>query len=601
MRRSLRYLIVIGFTLAGLIFPRLVRVLSVHAQIDTNQSSVKPFIQSNATQTVTPTLLASATPTASVTGPAPVVESSSSTATNNLSAFIQAPVGHVSQPYVILSGFSAIAQTGPIGISGFMNAKEFICLESPCIVYLEGDSRVVFRSFLSATGARSDEVIASISVASDSQGYLISIDSVSMFTSFADSCSVIWSVRDENDVTWNDFVQFPYQLNTKKTLHTLAANLIFNGIVDASDCAYGGLNAGLNWPTACGLEKASDKMIEWQNQFDNQIWQASKDYGIPPKILKTLIEIESQFWPGNSRFYLDEYGLGQINELGVDVLLRKDPSVYQQICPGVIADCSVPYIKLKEADQALIRGALVQSVDTTCETCEYGLDLNKAKDSVALIANLVRANCEQVKDVVGKDISDSSYEDLWRFTLGTYHSGTSCFYDAVKEARDTDKDINWKNIDKYFSCGGGSDYVNGLMDTLSVFDYYGYQTSGDNATFAVSTFVPTKTPLPTSTPYVSDAVIKVQVYLDRNANGTPEDDEWVDNVSVLLILSNGEQVNMRTKRGVAVFDMIGFRPGSPLNVSLPGLYRSESLLLPEHGEVVITFKFDQPVLPTILP
>jgi hypothetical protein len=118
---------------------------------------------------------------------------------------------------------------------------------------------------------------------------------------------------------------FPFQLNTRKTLHTLATQLILSGIVETNDCPAGGLSLSLDWPTACGLERASTAMIAWQNQFDEHIWLASRDQGIPPKVLKTLIEIESQFWPGNSRFYIDEIGLGQINQLGLDVLLRQDP------------------------------------------------------------------------------------------------------------------------------------------------------------------------------------------------------------------------------------------------------------------------------------
>jgi hypothetical protein len=47
--------------------------------------------------------------------------------------------------------------------------------------------------------------------------------------------------------------------------------------------------------------------------------------------------------------------------------------------------------------------------------------------------------------------------------------------------------------------------------------------------------------------------------------------------------------------------MSGYRPNIEITVSLPTLYRSERFLLPETGEVVIMFKFDQPTLPTILP
>jgi hypothetical protein len=371
--------------------------------------------------------------------------------------------------------------------------------------------------------------------------------------------------------------------------------------VDASDCPAGGLNSGLTWPTACGLERASSEMIKWQNQFDEYIWLASKDYGIPPKVLKSLIELESQFWPGNSRFYLDEIGLGQINQLGVDVLLRRDPFLYQETCSKVLSDCSEPYVRLGPEEQALIRGAVVKSVDASCPTCAYGVDLDKAKNSIALIANLLRANCQQVDTILGADISDATYDDLWRFTLGTYHSGVSCFQTAVTETRDNNKPITWENLKNELKCGRGPDYVNGLMDNLFVFDQYLDQGLDVGSVTVVPTIVPTQTPIPTPTVYVSSSIVKVRVYIDRNGNGTPEQNEWLDGVSVQLRTTSNELLETRTANGFAMFDMRGYAPGLGIDVSLPGLYRSENFILPEQGEVVITFRFDQPVLPTILP
>jgi hypothetical protein len=93
----------------------------------------------------------------------------------------------------------------------------------------------------------------------------------------------------------------------------------------------------------------------------------------------------------------------------------------------------------------------------------------------------------------------------------------------------------------------------------------------------------------------------VQVFIDRNANNIPEDGEWIDAMSVLLTTSANEQITQRTQNGIAIFDMSGFTPGLRITVSLPGLFRSESFDLPEQGEVTVTFKFEQPPLPTVLP
>ena len=96
-------------------------------------------------------------------------------------------------------------------------------------------------------------------------------------------------------------------------------------------------------------------------------------------------------------------------------------------------------------------------------------------------------------------------------------------------------------------------------------------------------------------------VVKVQVFMDRNGNQSPDAGEWIDAMTVLLTTSGNDQIQQRTQNGIAIFDLSGYTPGIVINVSLPGLYRSESLELPVQGEVTITFMFEQPALPTSLP
>jgi hypothetical protein len=552
------------------------------------------------------------------------------------------PSGTVPRPYVILTAFSSLPSTVSVTIRGFVNTQEFICTQSPCAIDLETSSRLVFAAYAD-TGESSETVIASVSVTQVIDGYLVTIDSVSQFSSFSNSCSLAWGISDQANVTWDDFVQFPYEINTQKTLHYLATQLLITGLVDASDCPAGGLSIGLNWPTACGLERASQAMIEWQNQYDDHIWLASRDQGIPPKILKTLIEIESQFWPGNSRFYLDEYGLGQTNQLGVDVLLRRDPTLYQRVCPSVLSDCARPYLSLDGLQQAMIRGAVMNLMDASCANCTYGFDLNKAKESVAILAQLLKANCQQVDYILSiaqepdpdadaatataaaeteerlqrwireggdaataavatiiarGDGDTTSYEDLWRFTFLAYHSGLSCFQEAVRATVRDDQPITWENVEERINCRGGRDYVNGFMGNLLAFDLYLYQPGQASTVIVAPTIIPTRTPVSSPTPFISTATVRVEVFMDRNGNRSPDEGEWIDAMSVLLETSTNQQITQRTQNGVTVFDMSGFTPGIDINVSLPGLYRNERFELPQQGEVTVTFMFETPPLPT---
>lgn len=610
--------------IVGLVLPGLIGIFAVQAKAVENQiRDAQLAMQNGSTATSTSTLASTPLLSQTSTG-VPFSNPSLIGSPVELHTFVEAPTKPVQRPYVTLIAFSTVIRTGSVQIRGFLNSEEFICTSSPCVVYLQSSARLVFRGYAD-TGETSDESIATVSVTQVEAGYQVTIDTVNQYTVFDDACSRIWGVQDLENATWNDFVQFPFQLNTDKTLHTLAAKLIVNGIVNASDCPAGGISRGLDWPTGCGLQKATSAMIAWQNQYDDYIWLASRDRGIPPKILKTMIEYESQYWPANSRFYLDEVGLGQINQLGIDVLLRQDPTYYQKVCSSIQSDCTHPYASLDPSTQRLVRGAVLSSIDATCPTCQYGLDLDKAKQSIDLMASLLRANCKQVTNILAQpykpdaDVDAAtatavaatvaaggvkpgpSYEDLWRFTLVAYHSGLSCFNQTVIDVKASGEDMDWEHLKHHLKCKGSRDYVNGFMDNLLTFDSYLYQPSEALSAYAVPTIVPTRTAVPTPTVYISTARIIVKVYMDRNGNGQPDDNEWIDAMTVQIKVASGQQLTQRTQNGVAIFDMTGYPPGVGLDISLPGLYRNQVINLPVQGDVDVTFKFDQPVLPTALP
>jgi hypothetical protein len=95
--------------------------------------------------------------------------------------------------------------------------------------------------------------------------------------------------------------------------------------------------------------------------------------------------------------------------------------------------------------------------------------------------------------------------------------------------------------------------------------------------------------------------VHVQVYLDKNTNGAPEDDEWLDGIAVQLLAANELVKFENTVDGQAWFDMTGYRVGVPVTINLPGLYRSYGFDLPENGEILVAFRFDEPEFPPILP
>ncbi len=558
--------------------------------------------------TSTPTPTSSATPTATVpvestqifTPPPPLVPTAIPRPT--LYAFIQAPQGPLGRPYVNLIGFHSGSFSTNLQITGTVNETEFSCSGSPCVLPIPlGGSRIIFKT-ISSSGDSSDSVIAGVQVDEKKDGYYVTIISVSeYFGSFSDACLKLWGVSDDTGPSWAEFPQFPYELNTDVSLHHLAARLIVSGQVDTRNCPSGGLSRDLDWPNGCGLTQATPKMIEWQNQYDSAIWTAGNNVGIPPKILKTLIQVESQFWPGNERFYVDEYGLGQINQLGVDVVLRNDPNLYQQVCSSVLTNCLLPYASLAPDQQAMIRGALVNSQNAICPTCQNGIDLTKAQQGITFIAQVLKANCEETKTILDKYGETTDYENYWKFTLYTYHSGISCFDNAVAAVRRNDQPMDWTHLLNFSTCTDGDKYVNGLWNSLLSFDSYRYTPGAEQVALYSPVFLPTRTPLPTPTAVISQAMIAVGVFMDANGDGVPQSSEWLNGIPIQISLEGGPTMSGVTVNGQATFDLSSYPVGTKVVVSLPGLYRTSTFYLPSQGIVPVMFIFTQPILPNSLP
>jgi len=515
-----------------------------------------------------------------------------------LEAYLEAPVGVVSEPYVILSATANITDLSKLQLTGFVNTTEFICPGTPCKIMLQqGFFSFTFKA-VSAAGNTSSDVFAKVRVDKTDQGFLVVIESISQFHGGEDACRQIWGPTDETNPVWAEFPSFANQLNTQKTLQYLVTMLILHGTVDVRDCPGGAVTSGLGWASGCGLDRAKNTMITWQNQFDGKIWQTATEIGIPPKILKTLLEIESQFYPINQRFYVDEFGLGQINQLGLDPWLRSDPVIYQSVCSAVYsASCPLPYFREPLAVQQMLRGALVRAFDASCPTCAGKLDLTKAGDSIPLIARVLKADCQQTKNVLESWGTSATYEDYWKFTLLSYHSGVGCFQDAVKAVIQDSQTMDWAHLTLHLDCTiDGERYVDGFWADLTSFEQNRYIPIQPVGTMYVP--VPTATQLP---PPSSHAQVDVEVYMDLNGDGIPEQPEMLTGVGVQVTSQDGRVLSAVTLKGQALFDMTGFPANTIITVTMPGLYRTYTTNLPELGIVPVVFAFQNPGLPQQLP
>jgi hypothetical protein len=292
------------------------------------------------------------------------------------------------------------------------------------------------------------------------------------------SCAAAWEAFPPPDglPQWLTTPASSEDLNSDVPYQYLAANLIKQGAVDATACPDGGLLADGS-ANACGLKIAAPAVGEWQNRFDGLIFSVALDSKVPAQLLKNLFSHESQFWPGvfgNAK----DVGLGQLTEDGADTALLWNPSFYTQFCPLVLDKnlCeSNGYANLNDKHQAMLRGALISSVDARCDNCPLGLDLSRADFSVAVFARALLANCEQtgkiVQDVTGKQPGQvTDYETMWRLTLVNYNAGSGCLFEAVTEAYrpGAEVQLGWDGVKGALdpACSGASGYVDSVSQTL---------------------------------------------------------------------------------------------------------------------------------------
>jgi hypothetical protein len=286
------------------------------------------------------------------------------------------------------------------------------------------------------------------------------------------SCSEIWSAFPPigGPPDWLSSPDHPDGLVSNQPYYYLAGSLIRQGMVDATMCPDGGMQAN-GAANQCGLETAREMINQWQNQFDSEIIQVADDTGVSAQLMKNIFSRESQFWPGFSASY-QEAGLGHLSDLGADTVLLWNPSFFSQFCPLVLDTtvCQRGFGNLDIADQEMLRGALVQKVNAACPECPEGIDLSKANFSISIFARSLLASCEQVGQIVynhtGRLAGEVSfYEDLWKFTLVNYNAGPGCLTNAIQLAIASNAPLTWENVHQFLEPGGcqaSVDYVNDI-------------------------------------------------------------------------------------------------------------------------------------------
>ncbi len=525
---------------------------------------------------------------------------------------VSAPEALVTSPFVTIVAQEPLSDAKIYAVYGSFRDQPFRCEGGACRIVVLESGRLTVRA-RSTLGDESQEFTFSVDVTQSDGLYLVRVVKNSPLET-GDACNQAWINVNAGGSTWaQNSATTVEELHTENTLFLLAARLIQNGMVDASMCPNGGLynNKSAN---ACGIDASRKAVVEWQNRFDPVILAAARDVGIPAKILKSLIEQESQFWPGNVRSEYFEYGLGQITEQGTDVGLRWDQSLYGAVCDGLLYKCDGFYASQSDFSQATLRGGLMRWFDATCPTCEYGVDIAKAERSIKPLAQIIRANCYQVGYIMEKRVPQAEYDTLWKFTLLSYHAGYQCLDDAVGKASRTDNPLTWEGVAFYLNdCPGGAYYIDELWPRLLT-----YPTGGSVARptplaatpmmLNTPTSRPTATALPTQMATLTPTPVKmvngkvsVVVFVDFNENKQYDDGEAVENAEVVARFYDNTTLTFPVRFGLGeapFYDKIVERG---VYVELRSLYRGVATTIPADGQVIVVFRLSAPDLPVILP
>ncbi len=310
------------------------------------------------------------------------------------------------------------------------------------------------------------------------------------------------------------------------------------------------------------------------------------------------------------KYTYEEFGFTQINELGADVALRWNEDLKNQICSTFYLTAILPLPIMNNFEQAMLRGALIQSIDVYCPSCENMIKLDIAEQSIPITAQVINSNCRQTSYIMNNLELKANMDDMWKFTFLSYHAGYQCLEDSLKVVQNKGEKPDWEHVSANLVCPDAREYVDDLWQLVTEFKPYlepqptlsAFQLTPTGQSDLV--FIPpTITPTVTSTPknYLTDGVLHIFVYIDFNKNHSMDSDELVHNATMITTFANGIRTENKIINGEVIIPFDRQFINSDVELTIKEVFQQTTVKIPANGELFDILRIEPPVIPNLLP
>jgi len=244
----------------------------------------------------------------------------------------------------------------------------------------------------------------------------------------------VWGVTPGTDIVPSWLKTVPVEgLETDHYYYYLAGQILLESPLEGQLCHNYGISG--QYATNCGVMAVFEQTYQYQNAYNEEITVASHETGVPNRIIKRILAVESQFYP-NAFGIAGERGLYQFTRDGADTLFRWNGPFYVKIC-GEYWDYCGQYGYDSLADWQ--RDVLINHVMTDPNNLYY-------------LGSALKSNAYQITQVLDSvlGIEDPggvlSYEDLWKITVLNYHAGPTLVSAVLVNMQELDLPISWESF-----------------------------------------------------------------------------------------------------------------------------------------------------------